>query len=364
MENLLNYDHEGLRQYFESIGERPFRSTQVLQWIHKFGIDDIEAMTNLSKALRGSLASTTHVATPEILRTQHSTDGTIKWLLGVDKSNSVETVFIPEENRGTLCVSSQVGCPLDCRFCATAQQGFNRNLTIAEIIGQVWIAAKELGHHPEHNRRITNVVMMGMGEPMLNLDNVISAMRIMLDDNAYGLARRRVTLSTAGHVPGIDKLREKCPVSLAVSLHAPNDALRDQIVPINKKYPIAELLAACKRYASINPHDMITFEYVMLKSVNDTLTHAKELIQILNDIPAKVNLIPFNPFPGAQYTCSEPAVIAAFRERLQKAGIVTVTRKTRGDDIAAACGQLVGEVNSKSARKVKLRAGRNKEVRI
>ena len=353
MPNLLNYDVDGLTEYFSSIGERPFRSTQVLQWIHKFGVVDFESMTNLSKSLRESLTHSATIEAPQIIETQKSDDGTIKWLLKVDEKNSVETVFIPEDSRGTLCVSYQVGCPLDCRFCATAQQGFNRNLSTAEIIGQVWVAAKALGHHPQNNRVITNVVMMGMGEPLLNFDNVITAMRIMLDDFAYGLARRRVTLSTAGHVPGIDKLRENCPVSLAVSLHAPNDELRDTIVPINKKYPIAELLDACKRYVEINPHDMITFEYVMLKGVNDSQSNAKELIKILNDVPAKVNLIPFNPFPGTNYECSEMETINAFRQRLQQSGIVTVTRKTRGDDIAAACGQLVGEVQAKSARKAK-----------
>ena len=368
MTNLLNFDQGGLAQYFESIGERPFRSTQVLQWIHKRGLDQFEGMTNLSKGLRESLAESAEIRPPEILHTQYSSDGTIKWLLKVDSQNSIETVFIPEDNRGTLCVSSQVGCPLDCRFCATAQQGFNRNLSTAEIIGQLWIAARELNHHPERNRVITNVVMMGMGEPLLNFDNVVRAMNIMLDDFAYSLAKRRVTLSTAGHVPGIDKLRKACPVSLAVSLHAPNNGLRDQIVPINRKYPIAELLAACQRYASINPHDMITFEYVMLKGVNDSLTHAKELITILNDVPSKVNLIPFNPFPGTRYQCSEGAVIDRFRERLHNAGIVTVTRKTRGDDIAAACGQLVGEVQAKSARKSRLQFNQadlqRREVRI
>ncbi len=351
MPNLLNYDGDGLTQYFSSIGERPFRSSQLLQWIHKRGVVDFAAMTNLSKSLRLSLADSSTIETPEILHTEKSTDGTIKWLLKVDEKNAIETVFIPEDNRGTLCVSSQVGCPLDCKFCATAQQGFNRNLSTAEIIGQVWIAAKKLGHHPEHNRVITNVVMMGMGEPLLNFDNVIGAMRIMLDDFAYGLAKRRVTLSTAGHVPGIDKLREVCPVSLAVSLHAPNDELRNQIVPINKKYPIAELLAACKRYIGDNPHDLITFEYVMLKDVNDSPKHAKQLISILNDVPSKINLIPFNPFPGTNYECSDRPTIDSFRKRLHNAGIVTVTRKTRGDDIAAACGQLVGEVQAKSARK-------------
>ena len=368
MTNLLNYDHAGLSQYFESIGERPFRSSQVLQWIHKFGVDQFDAMTNLSKALRINLAESTEIRPPEILHTQRSRDGTVKWLLKVDQYNSVETVFIPEENRGTLCISSQVGCPLDCRFCATAQQGFNRNLSTAEIIGQLWIAARELNHQPERNRVITNVVMMGMGEPLLNFDNVVPAMRIMLDDFAYSLAKRRVTLSTAGHVPGIDKLRETCPVSLAVSLHAANDQLRDQIVPLNKKYPIAELIAACKRYAAINPHDMITFEYVMLKGINDSLGDAKQLITLLNDVPAKINLIPFNPFPGARYECSEPAAILRFRERLQQAGFVTVTRKTRGDDISAACGQLVGEVKARSARKARTQttrfSARNNEIRI
>lgn len=354
MPNLLDYDADGLSQYFSSIGERPFRSSQILQWIHKSGVADFDEMTNLSKSLRLSLADSTTIEAPEILQTERSNDGTIKWLLKVDEKNSIETVFIPEDNRGTLCVSSQVGCPLDCRFCATAQQGFNRNLSTAEIIGQVWVAAKALGHHPQHNRVITNVVMMGMGEPLLNFDNVVSAMRIMLDDFAYGLAKRRVTLSTAGHVPGIDKLREHCPVSLAVSLHAPNDELRNKIVPINKKYPIAELLDACRRYLSESPHDLITFEYVMLRDVNDSQQHAKQLISILNDVPAKINLIPFNPFPGTSYQCSHTPTINKFRERLQNAGIVTVTRKTRGDDIAAACGQLVGEVQAKSARKAKV----------
>lgn len=368
MTNLLNFDQSGLGQYFEGIGERPFRSTQLLQWIHKLGVNQFDSMTNLSKALREELSATAEIRPPEILATQRSNDGTIKWLLKVDAQNSVETVFIPEDGRGTLCISSQVGCPLDCKFCATAQQGFNRNLSTAEIIGQLWIAARELSHHPERNRVITNVVMMGMGEPLLNFDNVVRAMNIMLDDFAYSLAKRRVTLSTAGHVPGIDKLREACQVSLAVSLHAPNNALRDQIVPINKKYPIEQLLDACKRYAGINPHDMITFEYVMLDGVNDSLTHAKELITCLNDVPSKVNLIPFNPFPGTSYTCSSKDTINRFRDRLQNAGIVTVTRKTRGDDIAAACGQLVGEVKAKSARKSKLKVNhqnaRRHELRI
>lgn len=355
MPNLLDYDADDLAKYFLDIGEKPFRASQILQWVHKLGVTDFDAMTNLSKTLRSTLSTTTTIEAPAILQTKTSRDGTVKWLLKVDEKNSVETVFIPEDNRGTLCVSSQVGCPLDCRFCATAQQGFNRNLSTAEIIGQVWLAARELGHHPEHNRVITNVVMMGMGEPLLNFDNVVSAMRLMLDDFAYGLARKRVTLSTAGHVPGIDKLRETCAVSLAVSLHAPNDELRDRIVPINKKYPIEELLAACKRYVVNNPHDMITFEYVMLKNINDSQNHAKQLITILNGLPAKVNLIPFNPFPGAQFECSEIGTINNFRERLQKAGIVTVTRKTRGDDIAAACGQLVGEFQAKSNRKQQIR---------
>ena len=348
--NLLDFDADGLARYCESVGERAFRATQIIKWVHQLGIADFLAMTNLSRALREHLRTHTAIRPPAIITEQVSVDGTRKWLMRVDHDNSIETVFIPEGERGTLCVSSQVGCPLACSFCATARQGFNRNLTIGEIIGQVWQAARRLGQTPKGGRQITNVVMMGMGEPLLNFDNVVPAMRLMLDDNAYNLGRKRVTLSTAGVVPGIDRLAAACPVSLAVSLHATNDELRDQLVPINRSYPLVELIAACKRYVLSNPHSEITFEYVMLNGVNDSVVEARALIRLLNGLPAKVNLIPFNPFAGAGYTRSSDQAIAAFREKLQRAGIVTITRKTRGDDIAAACGQLVGEVAAKARR--------------
>lgn len=348
--NLLNFDEQGLARFFEQRGERSFRASQIIKWVHQQGVTDFEQMTNLSKALRVRLATETEIAAPEILTEQVSRDGTRKWLLSVGNGNSVETVFIPDGERGTLCVSSQVGCPLDCKFCATARQGFNRNLGVGEIIGQVWLAARRLGQSPKAGRQITNVVMMGMGEPLLNFENVVPAMQIMLDDNAYNLSRKRVTLSTAGVVPGIDRLAAACPVSLAVSLHATNDELRDAIVPINRKYPLAELMAACKRYAASNPHGEITFEYVMLKDVNDSIAEARALVRLLNGLPAKVNLIPFNDFPGSGYERPAIATIDVFRDTLSRAGIVTITRKTRGDDIAAACGQLVGEVKAKARR--------------
>ncbi|MFP6782324.1 MAG: 23S rRNA (adenine(2503)-C(2))-methyltransferase RlmN [Gammaproteobacteria bacterium] len=349
--NLSDLGIEGLRTFMIGIGESRFRSTQLIKWIHQFGVVDFSAMTNLSKAFREQLTNNTEIRFPEIVGRQDSADGTIKWLLRVDSGNSIETVFIPENDRGTLCVSSQVGCPLDCQFCATATQGFNRNLNVGEIIGQVWMAARELGQTPKTNRRITNIVMMGMGEPLLNFNNVVNAMQLMMDDNAYNLARKRVTLSTAGHVPGIHKLRDVCPVSLAISLHAPNNELRDVLVPINRKHPLEELLDACKQYASANPHDQITFEYVMLKGMNDGESLARDVAKRLRGIPAKINLIPFNPFPGAKYECSTRETIDRFRDQLTRAGIVTITRKTRGDDIDAACGQLVGKVISKSARR-------------
>ena len=349
--NLSDLDVKGLDQFMAGIGESRFRTTQLLKWIHQFGVVDFEAMTNLSKAFRQRLISDTEIRFPEIVDTQESTDGTIKWLLRVDSGNSIETVFIPENDRGTLCVSSQVGCPLDCQFCATAKQGFNRNLSVGEIIGQVWLAARALGQTPKTNRRITNVVMMGMGEPLLNFDNVVGAMELMMDDHAYNLARKKVTLSTAGHVPGIHKLRDTCPVSLAISLHAPIDELRDVLVPINRTYPIDSLMDACRNYVSANPHDQITFEYVMLKNVNDSRALARDVVKLLRGVPAKVNLIPFNPFEGVNYECSSRETIDEFRHELVKAGIVTITRKTRGDDIDAACGQRVGKVLSKSARR-------------
>ena len=342
--NLLGHSRPRLEAFFESLGERPFRARQVLKWIHARGIDDFEPMTDLGRALRRRLAEVAEVRAPAVEAHRTSADGTRKWLLRVDSGNCVEMVFIPEGHRGTLCVSSQVGCPLDCAFCSTARQGFNRNLTAAEIAGQVWLAVRSL------DRPVTNVVLMGMGEPLLNFDAVTEAIDLMLEDLAYGLARRRVTLSTAGLVPAIDRLAVRAPVSLAVSLHAPDDALRDRLVPLNRKYPIEELLAACRRYAAANPKQKVTFEYVMLDGVNDSPGHAGALVERLRSVPAKVNLIPFNPFPGAPFRRSPPAVIDGFRERLNAAGIVAITRRPRGDDIDAACGQLAGEVVARAAR--------------
>ena len=357
--NLLGHDRDALEGFFAGIGERPFRATQVMKWLHQQGVAEFQAMSNLAKTLRARLTDIAAVTPPVVMADRASRDGTRKWLLGLARGDAVETVFIPEAGRGTLCVSSQVGCALDCSFCATGKQGFGRNLEAAEIIGQVWLAARCLGQVPHGkpditnramtNRAITNVVLMGMGEPLLNLDNVVPAMRLMLDDHAYGLSRRRVTLSTAGVVPQIERLRERCPVSLAVSLHAPVDALRDELVPINKRYPIAELLAACRRYAEATD-TRITFEYVMLDGVNDDLACARELVKRLRGVPAKVNLIPFNPIPQSPYRRSPPEVIERFREVLLSGGIMSITRKTRGEDIDAACGQLVGKVMARAAR--------------
>lgn len=348
--NLLGLGRDALGGFFAELGEKPFRTNQVLQWIHQQGISDFGQMTNLSKALRDRLVEIADVRAPEVLLDQLAQDGTRKWLLRLDDGNCIETVFIPEDDRGTLCVSSQVGCSLNCSFCSTARQGFNRNLSSAEIIGQLWVANKALGRDPKGDRIVTNVVMMGMGEPLLNFDAVVTAMRLMLDDLAYGLSKRRVTLSTAGLVPGIDRLRKECPVSLAVSLHAPTDALRNELVPLNKKYPIRELLDACKRYTEGEPRRRVTFEYVMLSGINDSIEHARLLAGLLRDIPAKVNLIPFNPFPETAYARSPQAVIDRFRDVLLKAGLMTVTRKTRGDDIDAACGQLAGRVKDRTRR--------------
>lgn len=348
--NLLSLNQPQLAEFLVAIGEKPFRAKQLMRWIHHFGERDFAQMTDIAKSLREKLAEHAVIEPPQLREEQVSKDGTRKWLLEMGGGNAIEAVFIPEDDRGTLCVSSQVGCALECTFCSTGRQGFNRNLTVAEIIGQLWWANKALGRDPKGDRIVSNVVMMGMGEPLLNFDNVVPAMRLMLDDNAYNLGRKRVTLSTAGVVPGIDRLAAACPVSLAVSLHATNDELRDQLVPINRSYPLVELIAACKRYVLSNPHSEITFEYVMLNGVNDSVVEARALIRLLNGLPAKVNLIPFNPFAGAGYTRSSDQAIAAFREKLQRAGIVTITRKTRGDDIAAACGQLVGEVAAKARR--------------
>lgn len=349
--NLLNYNYPQLRELLTSWGEQPFRAQQIIQWIHQAGLEEFTQMTNLGKALREKLSRLSFIRLPEIVTCQKSSDGTHKWLLKLECGNSIETVFIPEANRGTLCVSSQVGCALNCSFCSTAKQGFNRNLTTAEIIGQVRLAARELSkNNGSHDKRITNVVMMGMGEPLLNFDNVVSAMSLMMDDFAYGLSKRRVTLSTSGVLPDLERLREVSPVALAVSLHAPNDELRNQLVPINKKYPLAQLMALCKRYFKDEPRRKVTFEYVMLKGVNDQLEHANQLIKLLKDVPAKVNLIPFNPFPLTEYERSSQEAIDAFRDRLISNGINTITRKTRGDDIDAACGQLAGNVKDKTSR--------------
>ncbi len=349
--NLLGSDRSTLEGFFQSIEEKPFRASQLIKWIHQMGVTDFDAMTNLSKNLRAELQESAIVDLPEVIMEQKSKDGTRKWLVQMGQGNAVETVFIPEGDRGTLCVSSQVGCPLDCSFCSTGKQGFNRNLTSAEIIGQLRIAANRLNHNPLKGPRvITNVVMMGMGEPLLNFDNVVAAMNLMIDDYAYNLSRRRVTLSTAGVVPQIDRLRESCPVSLAISLHAPDDGLRDELVPINRKYPIAELLDACRRYVDAQPHGSITFEYILLKDVNDTPTHAYKLAEILHDVPAKINLLPFNPHPQTIYERPGTTRVNKFQEILASKGYTTITRRPRGDDIDAACGQLAGKVISKSLR--------------
>lgn len=350
--NLLGLDRAGLEAFFVAQGEKAFRATQLMQWIHQLGCEDFDAMTNLSKGLRQRLKETAEIHTPEVVVEQKSADGTTKWLLRLDSGNCIETVFIPESSRGTLCVSSQVGCALECAFCSTARQGFNRNLTVAEIISQVMIANRALGGGRDQ-RVITNIVLMGMGEPLLNFDNVVKAIHIMLDDFGYGLSRRRVTLSTAGVVPALDRLRQHTNVSLAVSLHAPYDELRNELVPLNRKYPIAQLLDACRRYVQDESHRAITFEYVMLEGVNDSPQHARDLVKLLRGLPAKVNLIPFNPFPETRYRRSSPAVVDAFRDILMAAGLVTMTRKTRGDDIDAACGQLAGRVMDRTKRKLR-----------
>jgi len=348
--NLLDLDRAGLLQYFAERGEKSFRATQVMKWIHDQGVADFTAMTNISKALRASLQDTAEIRLPEIAADQLSDDGSRKWLFRLEDGNCIETVFIPEAERGTLCISSQVGCMLNCSFCSTAQQGFNRNLTTGEIIGQLWLAARALGQTSQGERVVSNVVLMGMGEPLLNYDNVVRAIRIMLDDFAYGLSKRRITLSTAGVVPAIQRLREDCDISLAVSLHAPDDLLRNELVPLNKKYPIQVLLQACKDYVG-EGRRRITFEYVLLDGVNDSDAHARRLIRCLEGVPAKVNLIPFNPFPQTRYQRSSEARIDRFFQILNAAGIVTITRRTRGDDIDAACGQLAGRFQDRTRRR-------------
>ncbi|MEQ1555991.1 MAG: 23S rRNA (adenine(2503)-C(2))-methyltransferase RlmN [Gallionella sp.] len=349
-QNLLDFDAHGLTTYFAELGEKPFRAKQLMRWMYKGGESDFAAMTDIANVLRDKLMQHACITTPAIMREELSDDGTRKWLLDVGTGNAVEAVYIPEATRGTLCISSQAGCALDCSFCSTGKQGFNRNLSVAEIIGQLWWANHQLGKNAEGNWAISNVVMMGMGEPLLNFDNTVSALHLMLDDHGYGLSRRRVTVSTSGVVPAMDRLREECPVALAVSLHAPNDKLRDVLVPINQKYPLKELLAACIRYLEKAPRDFITFEYVMLDGVNDSVQQAHELVRLLADVPCKLNLIPFNPFPQTHYLRSKPDAIARFRDVLMQANIITTVRKTRGDDIAAACGQLAGQVLDKTKR--------------
>jgi len=350
MVNLLGLTPAELQAFCSALGEKPYRAKQLLRWIHHAGADSFAAMTDISKVLRVQLEQTATIAAPAVRRDSVAADGTRKWLLDVGTGNAIETVFIPETARGTLCISSQAGCALECDFCSTGRQGFNRNLTVAEIVGQLWLANRALGGRAGDKRPVTNVVMMGMGEPLANFENVVAAMQLMLDDNAYGLSRRRVTLSTSGLVPAIDRLAETCPVALAVSLHAPTDALRDQLVPINRKFPIRTLMAACVRYIEKAPRDFVTFEYVMLDGVNDSVNHAHELVQAIADVPCKLNLIPFNTFPGAGYVRSPAAAIARFRDVLIAAGVTTTVRKTRGDDIDAACGQLAGEVQDRTRR--------------
>ena len=366
--NLLDFGARGLADFCVEIGEKPFRARQLLRWIHQSGVSDFTGMSDLAKALREKLAATAVIEPPRVISDHTASDQTRKWLLSVGAGNGIEMVFIPEANRGTLCISSQVGCALECSFCSTGKQGFNRNLTVAEIVGQLWLAnnavresscsveaqtaldGSEVTQSSVRSRAISNVVFMGMGEPLANFENVVAALDLMLDDNAYGLSRRRVTVSTSGLVPAMDRLGERCPVALAVSLHAPNNELRDQLVPINRKYPLKELLAACQRYLQFAPRDFITFEYVMLHGVNDSISHAHELVQLVRDTPCKFNLIPFNAFPNSGYQRSSPEAVRLFRDVLMQAGLVTTVRKTRGDDIAAACGQLAGQVLDKTRR--------------
>lgn len=349
--NLLGLDRKGMQDFFVSIGEKPYRAEQVLKWIHFNGAQDFQAMTNISKDLRQKLTEIAEISLPQILFEKAAEDGTYKWLLRLNDGNCIETVYIPEKTRGTLCISSQVGCILNCDFCSTGKQGFNRNLSSAEIMSQLWIAVRKLSkNNGLHDHSVTNVVMMGMGEPLLNFDNLIPSLNLMLDDFAYGLSKRRVTVSTAGVVPAMLELRKITDVALAVSLHAPNDELRDKIVPLNKKYPLEELMKVCREYFKNDDRRSITMEYVMLKNVNDTPQHAKQLIQILNGVRAKMNLIPFNPFPHTNYERSDTETILRFRDILMKAGLNTTIRRTRGDDIDAACGQLVGQVKDKTRR--------------
>ena len=367
--NLLELDRDALAIFCEQLGEKRFRAIQLFRWIHQKGVADFAQMSDLAKSLRDKLAGRAVIAALPMLSEQVSTDGTIKWLFDAGAGNAIETVFIPEENRGTLCISSQAGCAVGCRFCSTGHQGFSRNLTTGEIIGQLWFAEHQLrkrltlpdrqpGESGDDHRVVTNVVMMGMGEPLQNYSALVPALRMMLDDHGYGLSRRRVTVSTSGVVPMIERLRDDCPVALAVSLHAPNDALRDDLVPLNRKYPLRELLAACRAYLAKAPRDFITFEYCMLDGVNDSDAHARELLSLVNDeragIACKFNLIPFNPFPASGLKRSSNERVNAFARVLQEGGLIATVRKTRGDDIDAACGQLAGEVQDRTNAKVRM----------
>ncbi len=354
--NLLDLDLADCERLVLALGFKPFHGRNLFKWVHKHGVLDYDAMTDVPKSLRNALGATLEIRLPRIIHEQPSADGTLKWIMALADDQRIETVFIPEGRRTTICVSSQVGCALNCAFCATATQGFNRNLSVSEIIGQIWHATRQIGAAP------SNVVMMGMGEPLANFEAVVKAMDIMQDDLAYMIAKSRLTLSTSGIVPNIHRLREVSEVSLAVSLHAPNDALRDQLVPINRKYPLAELLPACKAYIAGDRRRKVTWEYVMLDGINDSLAHARQLIRLLEGIPSKVNLIPFNPFPGNDFATTPPERIEAFRERLERSGIFAMTRKTRGDEIAAACGQLVGRVQDRTGRlgRVRVELGRDR----
>jgi 23S rRNA (adenine2503-C2)-methyltransferase len=346
--NLLGLTRAELETFVARMDEKPFRARQLMKWLYKRNVSDFDEMTDLAKSFRAKLKDVAEVRVPDITLTQVSTDGTRKWLLAMDGTQGIEMVFIPEPDRGTLCISSQVGCAMDCSFCSTAQQGFNRNLTAAEIVGQVWLANRELGFEPGGDRVITNVVFMGMGEPLANYRNVVPAAEVLMDDLGFDISRRRVTVSTSGLVPQMRRLADETNCALAVSLHAPNDALRDELVPINRKHPIAELLDACWHYVEKQNARSITFEYVMLDGINDRAEHAHELVRLLKGRPAKLNLIPFNPFPQTRYRRSSPAAIERFRDILNANGVIATTRRTRGDDIDAACGQLVGRVNDRT----------------
>ena len=352
--NLLGMNRQDMEDFFLAMGEKAFRATQIMKWIHQQGVDDFVNMSNISKELRQYLIDNASIQALDVLVDQLSTDGTRKWVMQLSDGNCIEVVFIPEDDRGTLCISSQVGCALDCSFCSTARQGFSRNLSSAEIISQVWLASRLLEEEHKPGRKITNIVLMGMGEPLLNYDNVVRAVDVFLDDFAYGLSKRRVTVSTAGVIPAIDRLADRHDVQLAISLHATNDELRNELVPLNKKYPLSELMAACHRFMEKrSPRSRLTIEYVMLAGVNDSDKDAQQLIKILKGLSVMVNLIPFNPFEKSGYTTSSADVVRRFQEKLHKASITTVIRKTRGDDIDAACGQLVGKVTDKSRRHIR-----------